>query len=169
LQILHIIEIIKVLLGSGSFLRYDTLVKIFGGLLMRHYNYLNSKLSFSITELLVVIIVISLIAVFGIPNYTKMVNRAREKDAQFNLEMIREAVRLYSVRNAAYPPVLANVTAINSTLNINVMEQEGNTYDCLVANIYTCRATNTAGWQLSFRLNLNDGDVFCSIATCPSL
>ena len=133
------------------------------------------KNAFTLTELLVTIIILGIVAAFGIPNYTKSINRAKEKDAQFNLEIIREAVRLYMVREVSasnptgVPPNLANVAAINSTLNVNVMEQEGNTYACVAAGTYTCRATNSAGWQLSFALNSNNGAVFCSIATCPSL
>ncbi len=124
--------------------------------------------AFTITELLVTVIIVGILATFAIPNYTKSINKARAKDAVYNLNLIREAVKLYQVREESYPPALANVSAINNTLKINVMEQEGNVYNCLVANIYTCRATNTAGWQLSFRLDNNDGAVYCSIATCPA-
>ncbi|MCK5014525.1 MAG: prepilin-type N-terminal cleavage/methylation domain-containing protein [Candidatus Omnitrophica bacterium] len=126
--------------------------------------------AFTLTELMVVVVVIGLVASFAVPNYTKTLNRARERDAVGNLEFIREAVRLYIVREGVVaPPAFANIGAINTTLKINIFEQEGNTYSCTVANIYTCLATNTAGWQIRFRLDTNDGKVDCSIGPCPSL
>ncbi|MCK5082180.1 MAG: type II secretion system protein [Candidatus Omnitrophica bacterium] len=127
--------------------------------------------AFTLTEVLIAVVLLGVVAAFGVPNYTKGVNRSKEKDAVANLEMIRETVRLHISREGGTPPLaLANVAAINSTLQLNIIEQEGNTYACLVQNIYTCQATNTAGWQVQFRLDTNDGDVSCSIATtCPTL
>ncbi len=126
--------------------------------------------AFTLTELMVVVVLTGMIAAFAIPNYTKSVNRVREKNAVANLGVIREAARLYISREGGTPPpALANTAAINATLFLNIIEQEGNTYQCVIANIYTCRATNTHGWQAQFQLDTNDGAVSCSIATCPSL
>ncbi|MCK5180599.1 MAG: prepilin-type N-terminal cleavage/methylation domain-containing protein [Candidatus Omnitrophica bacterium] len=132
--------------------------------------------AFTLTELLIVVVLLGVVAAFGVPNYTKGVNRSKEKDAVANLEMIRETVRLHISREGGTPPpALANVAAINSTLHLNIIEQEGNTYECLVQNIYTCRATNKCPatsvtiWQVQFQLDTNEGDVSCSFATCPTL
>ena len=125
--------------------------------------------AFTLIELMVTVIIIGIIAGFGIPTYTKMIDRAKERDATMNLDIMREATRIYFAREGSYPPALANIAAINTTLNINVMEQEGNTYDCIVASWYTCRADNTDGWQLRFRLSVSDGVVQCSIGPCTTL
>lgn len=126
--------------------------------------------AFTLLEILVVIILITIVAGFSVPNFKKAHNRSREKDAVSNLDMIREAVRLYIARqNGSVPPALANVNAINSTLQLNIIENAGNTYQCLVAGIYSCTATNVDGWQVRFQLDTNDGTVYCSIATCPTL
>ena len=118
---------------------------------------------------MIVVVLTGLIATFGIPSYTKSFNRTKEKDAIANLELIREAVRLHMSREGGVPPDLANVGAINTTLYLNILEQNGNTYQCEDLNIYTCRATNADGWQIQFRLNTNNGAVSCSIAACPTL
>ena len=125
--------------------------------------------AFTLTELMVVVVLVGLIASFAIPNYTKAVNRAKEKDAIFNLELIREAVRLYMSREGGVPPALADVGTINTTLYLNVIEQEGNAYSCTVADIYTCLATNADGWTARFRLSINNGAVDCGAGTCPTL
>lgn len=126
--------------------------------------------AFTLTELMVVVVLTGMIAAFAIPNYTKSVNRVKEKNAVANLAVIREAARLHMSREGGTPPpVLANTAAINSTLFLNIIEQEGNTYQCVIANIYTCRATNADGWQAHFQLDTNNGAVSCSNPTCPSL
>ena len=125
-------------------------------------------IAFTLTELMIVIVLVGMIASFAIPNYTKAIHRAKEKDAVANLELIREAVRLYMSREGgATPPDLANVGAVNTTLYLNILEQ-GNTYDCINANIYTCSAKNAA-WKIQFQLNLNDGAIFCKTGPCPTL
>ena len=127
--------------------------------------------AFTLSELMIAVVLVGLIAAFGIPSYTKAVNRAKEKDAISNLELIREAVRLYMSREGgATPAVLADVDAINTTFYLNILEQEGNTYSCTAVNIYTCLATNADGWQIEFRLDTNNGAIFCSAGpACPTL
>jgi prepilin-type N-terminal cleavage/methylation domain-containing protein len=126
--------------------------------------------AFTLTELMVVVIVGGLVASFAIPNYTKSLNRARERDAVGNLGLIRESVRLYMSREGFVPPALADVGAINTMLKMNTLEQGGTTYSCTVANTYTCLGSGTDGWQVQFRLNTDDGAVDCvTPTTCPSL
>lgn len=127
------------------------------------------KRAFTLIELVITVIIIGVIAGFGMPSYTKARDRARERDALSNLELIREAVRIYIAREDDSPPVLANIGDINTTLYLSVLGQEGNTYNCDRSNIYRCFADNTDGWQLRFRLNRNDGAVDCSIGPCPTL
>ncbi len=130
---------------------------------------MKNKAAFTLIELMITVIIIGIVSAFGIPNYSKMIARAEEKDAIYNLNLIREAVKLHMVREETAPPALADVDAINTALTINVMEQGDITYNCVVSNIYTCFGTHTTGWQVRFRLDTSDGDVDCSIATCPTL
>ena len=126
--------------------------------------------AFTLTELMIAVVLVGVIATFGIPSYTKAVNRTKEKDAVANLELIREAVRLYMSREGGATPLgLADVSAINTTFKLNILGQGGNTYQCATSNIYTCRVTNADGWQVQFQLDFNNGDIFCSIAACPTL
>ena len=127
--------------------------------------------AFTLTELMIAVVLVGLIAMFGIPSYTKAVNRAKEKDAISNLELIREAVRLYMSREGgATPQNLSDTFKINAALYLNILGQEGNTYQCVNVNIYTCRATNADGWQIEFQLDTNNGAIFCSAGpACPTL
>ncbi|MCK5505384.1 MAG: type II secretion system protein [Thermodesulfovibrionia bacterium] len=124
---------------------------------------------FTLTELMIAVVLTGLIATFGIPSYTKSFNRTKEKDAIANLELIREAVRLHMSREGGVPPDLANVGAINTTLYLNILEQNGKAYSCTATNIYTCLATNADGWTARFRLSINNGAVDCGAGTCPTL
>jgi type IV pilus assembly protein PilA len=131
----------------------------------------HSSQAFTLIELMVIIVLIGLIAGFAIPDYTKALSRAKERDALSNLDSIRDAVKLYMSHqdNDAVPPDLGNVSAINTTLNLNVVEQQGNSYSCTATNVYTCMATNAEGWQLAFQLDTNFGKVFCNTAGCPTI
>ena len=132
-----------------------------------------NNIAFTLMELMIVVILVGMVAMFGIPKYTKAVNRAKEKDAVTNLGLILEAVRLHMSRTGGVPPPdLADVNEINSTLYLNILRQEGNTYQCVNANIYTCHATNADGWRVELRLDTNNGAIFCSPApfsACPTL
>lgn len=125
--------------------------------------------AFTLTELLVVVVLVGIVAAFGIPNYRKSVARGRERDATANLGIIREAARLSIAREKTPPPAAANVGAINTTLRLNIIEQAGNTYSCTVQNVYRCIGANADGWSLQFRLNVNDGEVSCNGGSCPTL
>ena len=85
------------------------------------------------------------------------------------VEMIREAVRLYMTRENGAPPALADTAAINSTLYLSVIQQQGNTYSCQVANIYTCTVSNSDGWDIEFKLDTDNGDIYCSNGSCPTI
>ena len=139
------------------------------------HRYATNRIAFTLIELIITVIIIGVIAGFGIPTYTKVVSRSKEQDAIHNLGLIREAARLYISRANVYatlsntPPVLADVDAINATFNLHVIEQEGNTYNCIQLMGYTCQADNAEGWQLWFQLDVNDGAIECNVGPCPTL
>jgi type II secretory pathway pseudopilin PulG len=128
------------------------------------------RVAFSIIEMMTAVIILSIVALFAIPSYTKAVNRSKERDAVSNLDLIREGVRLYRSRNdGAVPGALPDVASINATFFLNIVEQQGNAYACTTANIYTCTAVNTDGWTAGFRLNNSFGVIYCMAGACPSL
>jgi len=122
--------------------------------------------AYTLIELMIVVILVGLIAGFGIPNYEKTMARAKERDALSNLDTMLDAFKLYMSRNDdAFPPDLADIAAINSTLNLNIIEQQDNTYQCDSpdANTYRCLATNADGWEVVIELDVTSGeDLYCT-------
>lgn len=125
--------------------------------------------AFTLTELLIAVVIVGILAGFGIPSYTKAINRAKEKDAVFNLRIIAEAVKMYITREGGPPADLADVNAINTTLTLSIIEQQGNAYTCRQAVNYTCNSINSAGWIVRFEMpGGSNGLVYCTNAACPS-
>jgi prepilin-type N-terminal cleavage/methylation domain-containing protein len=83
---------------------------------------------FTLMELMVVAIVVGLIAAFAIPNYSKAVERAHEKDSFQALTLIAASNEAYKARYGEYwgvnPPVLTNsgIGVMNAGLNLQVVE-----------------------------------------------
>jgi len=57
------------------------------------------KKAFTMVELIVVMVIIGIMAGFGIPNFTKSINRSRARDAILNLNVIHSSDVLYHARH----------------------------------------------------------------------
>ncbi len=99
---------------------------------------MRSNKAFTIVELMIVVVIISIMASFGVPNFAKTINRAKAKDAINNLNIIHAANILYRSRAGANLSTAANLGAINTALTLNI-SANGSTYACDAAN--TCVAT----------------------------
>lgn len=103
--------------------------------------------AFTLTEILVVVIIIGVMASFTIPNYTKSIERSHRRDAETQLKTIWSANQIYRAQNGAYWPPDDNggagydITAINSTLGLGIIPN-GMDYICTSAltDTFTCRA-----------------------------
>jgi prepilin-type N-terminal cleavage/methylation domain-containing protein len=102
--------------------------------------------AFTIIEIIIVIIIMSAIAGFAIPNYLKSVRKARVNDAKTQLTALYSAQAIYRARTGFYWPTdgLNKTTAdINDALNLNLIEN-GSQYTCDAgadADSYTCGAS----------------------------
>jgi prepilin-type N-terminal cleavage/methylation domain-containing protein len=87
--------------------------------------------AFTLIEILVVIIIISILAAFSVPNFSKSVKRARARDAINNLTAIHAAQLIYRSLNNAFLRCnnVAAINAINGPSSLNIMEN-GATYTC---------------------------------------
>lgn len=102
---------------------------------------------FTLMELMVVVMIIGVIAAFAIPNYSKSIQKAHERDMLIQLTSIHAANLLYRSYDGNYwdtGGAAQNLAAINSTLSINIIAN-GATYN------YT-----------------SDGTAFCAIASWDS-
>ncbi|MEI6438279.1 MAG: DUF1566 domain-containing protein [Candidatus Omnitrophota bacterium] len=92
--------------------------------------------AFTMVELVVVMVIIGLIASFGIPSFNKSIQRSRSRDAIANLTIIRDANRLRVVNgNPAFACAVSTacttseINSINGTRTLSIVPQ-GAVYGC---------------------------------------
>lgn len=61
------------------------------------------KKGFTLIELVVVIVIISILVVIAVPRFGKSINKGREGTVLSNLNAIRSALRIYYADNEGYP------------------------------------------------------------------
>lgn len=116
-------------------------------------------------ELMVTVVIVGVIAAFGIPNYQKSINISVAKDAVSNLKLIAASQQIYFSRNGTYYPSsgTATVFQINSNLKLNILEQQGVTYSCR-NTAPQCSATK-GSWTYS--ITLPTTLPVCTAGICP--
>ena len=124
--------------------------------------------AFTLTELLVVVIIIGVMAAFTVPNYTKSVERSHQKDAETQLKTIWSADQIYRAQNGAYwPPVSESndIAAINSNLGLGIIPN-GMTYNCAssATNTFTCTASRDPSG--SFVISVNEAQISSLNPSC---
>lgn len=83
---------------------------------------MNKQKGFTLTELLVVVILIGIIAAFALPNYQKAILKAHERDAVVQLTVIHAALKIYEAQTNTYPTdSTLDLTGINDRLGLNVI------------------------------------------------
>ena len=110
---------------------------------------------FTLTELIIVVVVLGIMAGFAIPNYVKSIDRSYHKDGMVNLTAIYAAEQIYyNNNNSKYWPdsgTPQNVGAINTGLALGILPNNltyactGNT-NCVAGvgcDAYSCTATRT--------------------------
>ena len=99
-----------------------------------------TKKAFTIMEIMTVVIIVGVIAVFSIPNFTRAMEKAYEDDAISQLAAIHTANEIYRAQDGNFWPASDTashpVSDINSALGLSIIP---NGMD------YACRCTNLAG------------------------
>ena len=105
-----------------------------------------NKKGFTLVELVVAAIILSITAAIAIPNYMSNMLQGSTKAAQNNLIAIYNAQKTYYYANNAYCTTAGGIcnsnASINATLSLNITDSNFN-YSCSNANGFTCTATNT--------------------------
>ncbi|MBI3314341.1 MAG: prepilin-type N-terminal cleavage/methylation domain-containing protein, partial [Candidatus Omnitrophica bacterium] len=102
----------------------------------------NGPEAFTIIELIMVVTLLGIIAVFAIPNYTKSIDKGYRKDGTVNLTSIYAAEQIYyNNNNASYWQAGGDVNAINSNLGLGILPNNV-TYQCAANNgtVFSCTA-----------------------------
>jgi prepilin-type N-terminal cleavage/methylation domain-containing protein len=125
---------------------------------------LKIKYAFTLMELLIVVVVLGMIAGFAIPNYTKAVERAYERDGVNNLILLSGAEEAYKARNGDYWPGFTGACGggncgiaggLNTDLKLNIVEN-GMSYVCARSagvRTYGCTAIRQGGNGFSLYLD----------------
>ena len=134
---------------------------------------------FTLTELMIVIILAGIIAGFGIPAYGRLVRKSHERSAILGLTTINQANEIYKIKNSgAYLPGAGlTLAGINTGLSIDVKSQDLTyEYTRTAVNAYTA----TAKWTGSgaYWVEVDQGPVSTGVnphcapaspGSCPTL
>ncbi len=107
-------------------------------------NGLLFKRSFTMVELIVVMIVMSIIASFAVPGFTKATTVAKARDAMHNIVIIHAAQSLYRSNYGFYIDA-ADVDEVNDRLSLNISVSDATSYACIPAGVNVCTATASTG------------------------
>ena len=130
--------------------------------------FLNRKeWAFTLAELMIVVVIIGIIAAFGIPAYTTLVDRSHERTAVLSLKTIHAGQELFKVRNGEYfpdPGGLGNqgIGVLNPALGLKIVEPDNLRYGCWrsagAGTPYECYAQKlNPGVGVLWTLQINPG------------
>ena len=112
---------------------------------------LKVKRGFTLSELLVVLVIVGIIVSFAIPNFSKSVERAQERDAIVKLVTIRSAAGVYKIQTGSYPTTaLPDENAINATLGTEVKLGVFTSIACDLSEGFKCSVQDPDGWEIHF-------------------
>lgn len=91
---------------------------------------MKDKAGFTLTEVLIAIVVVAVLAGLALPNYFRTVELARSNEATTNLRIIHAAQKIYHLNNNTYWPAGSSssvLATINTNLNTDLSTQFYNT------------------------------------------
>jgi prepilin-type N-terminal cleavage/methylation domain-containing protein len=127
---------------------------------------------FTLLELIVVLIIITIIAGFAIPSYQKSTQKGREREAYLKLLTIHGANQIYKAKYGAYVDsggsVVQDLNFINSNLSIDLSSTDLD-FDYLSpagGQSYDSTAAYSDGGTVIFRIKIKSGTVGVSNPCC---
>lgn len=86
------------------------------------------KLSFTLIEMLIVIVIIGILAAALVPRLQEVQSRARDAKRKTDAAQIQSAVMIYNTDNSGYPPATNTTTACANDTNCYVYSTEATTW-----------------------------------------
>jgi len=119
------------------------------------------KKGFTLIELIVVVIIIAILSTFAVPQYLKVVERAKGGKARHNMSLIAQAEKMYRAENDTY--INAGSGAANATLGqyVELSDVDADTewtyvVSAATASAFTLTATRVDGANASETLTLTE-------------
>lgn len=114
---------------------------------------------FTLLEILIVVVIIGILASLGLPNFIKTREYALEQEAVSNLQLIRQAERIYRMEMGNYYPANGredNITNINNALKLSLNENNWDYYIDGGTNSFTAYADRIgSGGYLNCTYSIN--------------
>ncbi|GAG47841.1 unnamed protein product, partial [marine sediment metagenome] len=104
-----------------------------------------TKNGFTLTELIVVVVILGILATLAIPNFFKVMENTKAKEAVASLHQIRAGEHIYRYEeNAYWPSGAGDNAAINAQLNLSLDTGAERNWDySITADASTFTATAT--------------------------
>ena len=122
-------------------------------------------------ELLVVVVILGVMAGFAIPNYTRSIRQAHERDMVDQLRVIHAANLMYRAQADTYLAAAAlDTQEINNQLGLSLMSSDATTYSYEGdGTVFRADAT----WSdMNIQLDqtpLSENNPCCASSNCPTL
>jgi prepilin-type N-terminal cleavage/methylation domain-containing protein len=136
--------------------------------------YVRKTRSFTLIELIVVVIIIGVLAGLIVPSYLRARERAMDKYAQKTLQIIRAAERSYKTETGTYYPLSGNtgwenpqqsINLINANLNLDLV-YDGSWSIVTHADGVAEAWRSGGGYERTWRIEPGTVNATCS-GTCP--
>jgi prepilin-type N-terminal cleavage/methylation domain-containing protein len=122
---------------------------------------------FTMTELLIVVVILGMLISFAVPNYDKSRRRAYEKAMVSQLKMLADANKLYLSRNDTfYQDNTTDIDEINTNLNLDlVLDKMTFSYASSTPRTFTAAMTYD-----NFTVRIDNARIgpCCQSGPCPS-
>lgn len=126
------------------------------------------RAGFTLIELMVVLIIVSILAGLAIPNFSRTRERALDKEAQTALRLIQAAERVYMSKFGTYLGSLANVSTINSNLQLDLTSQSWSfAVGAATQATFTADATRNNTNGRTWRINQDTAADPACVSPCP--
>lgn len=130
---------------------------------------LKMPFGFTLTEILIVMMILTTILAFAVPNYNQAKLRAYEKTMTGQLQMLADANKMYMARNGFFLDGSFNdVAPVNAGLNLYLLLPENTTFSYRRNTLLDYLATMTnSGFTL--RISQSTSSPCCSAGSCPTV
>ena len=104
--------------------------------------------SVTLTELMIVIIIIGILATLSIVNYTRIRENALDREANANLRVIQAAEKSYKMDTGNYYPATgsqSDIATINQNLKLSILSGSNRSWNYTVYSSGCSQATRNGG------------------------